>query len=148
MISALITGELADDVTRRETKAGNAMWTASMRVSVGEGVVFVSLAVFDEEAGARLERLHKGSPLSAVGTLAQTRWVDKRTQQERTGWRLTATEILSVLQARRATRPAEPPDDPPDGPNPAAARARRPADDERRSPEWDEARALARRPQR
>ncbi len=103
MIGALIQGTLAGDPVARTSSNGNAFWTANLRVPVGADVLFIGLATFDETAGARLMQLAKGASVAAAGTLETNTWT-ARDGSERQGWRLTATEILSVYQARKRSR--------------------------------------------
>ncbi len=100
MIAALIQGELVADPVARIAANGKPYWTATVRVSAGADALFVGVSTFDDDAGERLMKLRKGSTLAAAGTLEATSWTD-RDGNERAGWRLTATELLSVHQARR-----------------------------------------------
>ena len=110
MIEALTTGELIADPVERTTRAGKPFWTATLRVPAGaDSSILVGLAVFSASAGARLAQMHKGSKIAAAGTLEPATWTAKD-GSERTGWRLTAAEILSVYQARKR-RETEPRDD-------------------------------------
>lgn len=105
MIAALVQGTLASDPQQRTTRTGNPYWTANLRVPAGDEAIFVGLSSFSEDAGARLVQLHKGAEIAAVGTLEATTWTDK-TGSERKGWRLTASEILTVYAAAKRRRAA------------------------------------------
>ncbi len=100
MIGALITGELIADPVARTSASGKPFWTATVRVPTGNDALFVGVATFSESAGERLMRLHKGASVAAAGTLEPTSWTDKN-GDARSGWRLTAAEVLSVYQARK-----------------------------------------------
>jgi single-stranded DNA-binding protein len=100
MIAALIQGELAADPVTRSTVKGQPFVTASVRVPAGAEVLFIGIAAFDETAGERLAKLHKGASIAAAGTLEATEW-QSREGEPRKGWRLTATEVLSVYSARK-----------------------------------------------
>lgn len=100
MIAALVQGTLAGDPAERSAANGSPFWTANLRVPAGAESMFLGLATFDAIAGARLMKLSKGSALAATGVFEQTAWQDKE-GNERAGWRLTASEILSVNQARK-----------------------------------------------
>jgi single-stranded DNA-binding protein len=106
MIGALIQGELIADPQARTASNGKPFWTATMRVSAGAEALFVGVSTFSEPAGERLMRLHKGAALAAAGTLEATEWTG-RDGEPRRGWRLTATEVLSVYQARKRREPEE-----------------------------------------
>lgn len=103
MIGALIQGVLAGDPVARTTSSGNTFWTANVRVPVGDDALFIGLATFDATAGARLMQLAKGSSIAAAGTLESNSWT-ARDGSERSGWRMTANEIMSVYQARKRSR--------------------------------------------
>lgn len=100
MIEAMTTGELIADPQERTTRTGKPYWTATLRVPAGADSILVGLTVFSETAGARLAQMHKGAKIAAAGTLESSVWAG-RDGEERKGWRLTATEILSVYQARK-----------------------------------------------
>lgn len=100
MIAALITGELLADPAARTSANGNQYATATLRVPAGDAAQFVSLAAFDVDAAAKLLRLKKGDACAATGTLTMNVWTGKD-GTERSGWRLTATAILSVYEANR-----------------------------------------------
>lgn len=106
MIGALIQGVLAGDPVARTTSSGNTFWTANVRVPVGDDALFIGLATFDATAGARLMQLAKGSSIAAAGTLESNSWT-ARDGSERTGWRLTASEVLTAYSATKKRRAAE-----------------------------------------
>jgi single-stranded DNA-binding protein len=106
MIAALIQGELSADPQARTASNGARYWTATMRVPAGPEALFIGLSTFSESAGERLGRLHKGAALAAAGTLEATVWTGQD-GAERRGWRLTASEVLSVHQARKRRDPQE-----------------------------------------
>lgn len=100
MISALLTGDLVADPVKRSTRDGKPFMTATVRVPAGADALFVGLACFSEVGCERLVKLRKGATVAAVGTLEATTWADKA-GDERRGWRLTATEVLSVYEATK-----------------------------------------------
>lgn len=100
MIHAMTQGTLVGAPVERTSQKGTRFATASLRVPVGGEVAFVSLTAFDEAAVARLLELHAGSGVAATGELQLNNWTAKD-GTERSGWRLIATEVLSVNQARR-----------------------------------------------
>lgn len=100
MICALIQGDLTADPVSRATRDGKPFVTATVRVPAGPEALFVGIGTFSETAGERLMKLHKGSAVAAVGTLEATVWT-AQDGSERRGWRLTASEVLSVFQARK-----------------------------------------------
>lgn len=100
MIAALITGTLVNDPVVRQAANGTAFATATLRVAAGADAIFVGVAVFTDAGVDRMRKLAKGGSMSAVGTLEQTEWTTKD-GSARNGWRLTASEILSVYQANK-----------------------------------------------
>lgn len=108
MIAALVQGELAADPVERVTAKGAPFVTATVRVAAGAEALFVGLACFDATGCERLAKLRKGATVAAAGTLEATEWTTKDGEARR-GWRLTATEVLSVYQARKRREPAEVP---------------------------------------
>jgi len=100
MIAALITGTLVGDPVVRQAANGAAFATATLRVPAGTDALFIGVAVFTEAGVERMGKLAKGGALSAVGTLEQTQWIAKD-GSARTGWRLTASEVLSVYQSAK-----------------------------------------------
>lgn len=101
MIEALIQGQIVGEPQKRQTRDGKAFYTVLLRVSAGDGdALFVSLTTFSETAGDRLAALSIGASLSAVGAFEQYQYQAKD-GTDRNGWRLTATEVMSVYQARK-----------------------------------------------
>jgi hypothetical protein len=100
MIAALIQGTLVGDPVRRTSATGGEFATASIRVAVGTESIFVGVSTFSGSGIERLLAMAKGGAIAAVGTLELNSWVD-RDGQDRRDWRLAATEILTVHQARR-----------------------------------------------
>ncbi|MBN9425297.1 MAG: single-stranded DNA-binding protein [Burkholderiales bacterium] len=106
MISALVTGDLVSDPVQRTTQAGVPFVTANLRVAAGEQAVFVGLSTFSQTAIDRLADLKQGATIAAVGVLEQRVWTD-REGNERTGWRLTANEIMTPYMAGKRRRAVE-----------------------------------------
>lgn len=106
MIGAVVTGALVADPVERKTRDGKPFTTATLRVPAGEDAIFVGLAAFDSTAAARLAQMHKGGTVAACGVLEQNTWTAKD-GSERTGWRLTASEVLTAYSATKKRRAAE-----------------------------------------
>ena len=100
MIAALLIGELSSDPIARTSAAGNQFATANLRVPAGDAAQFIGLAAFDRTAAEKLLRLKKGDACAATGTLTSNVWTD-REGNERSGWRMTAAQILSVYEATK-----------------------------------------------
>ena len=99
MIAAWVHGDLISEPVERTTAKGAPFVTATVRVPAGADTLLVGIATFDRTAGERLAKLHKGATVAAAGTLEATEW--EKDGETRRGWRLTATEILSVYAARK-----------------------------------------------
>jgi single-stranded DNA-binding protein len=110
MIGAVVTGTLVADPVERTTSKGSRFVTATLRVAAGEDAIFVGLAAFDATAADRLAQMRKGGTVAACGVLEQTSWTAKD-GEVRTGWRLTASEILTAFGASKKRRQAEGGDD-------------------------------------
>jgi len=106
MIGAVVTGTLVADPVERQTREGKPFMTATLRVPAGEDALFIGVAAFDERAAERLARMSKGGTVAACGVLEQNTWTAKD-GSERTGWRLTASEILTAYGATKKRRSAE-----------------------------------------
>ncbi len=100
MIGALVQGDLVADPQARTASNGKPYWTVNVCVPAGAEALFVGLTTFSETAGERLMRLHKGSAVAAAGMLEPTSWTGKD-GAERRGWRLTASEVLTVYEATK-----------------------------------------------
>ncbi len=103
MIGAVIHGTLVGDPIERTTREGKRFVTATLRVPAGEDALFVGVAAFEQLAAERLARMRKGGTVAACGVLEQTTWTAKD-GSERTGWRLTASEVLTAYGATKKRR--------------------------------------------
>lgn len=99
MIAALVQGDLISEPVERTTAKGAPFVTATVRVPAGADALLVGIATFDRTACERLAKLHKGATVAAAGTLEATEW--EKDGETRRGWRLTATEVLTVYAARK-----------------------------------------------
>lgn len=100
MIGAVIHGTLAADPVERQTQAGKAFVTANLHVPAGEDAIFVGVAAFEPTAAARLLKMRKGGTVAACGVLEQTTWTTQA-GETRSGWRLTAGEVLTAYGATK-----------------------------------------------
>lgn len=110
MIGANVYGTLTADPIERQTQAGKPFVTATLRVAAGSDALFIGVAAFDPTAAARLMQMRKGGVVAACGVLEQTSWTAKD-GESRTGWRLTASEVLTAYAATKKRRAAEGHDD-------------------------------------
>lgn len=77
MIDALIYGKLTRKPEQRQGNNDNLYTLASLSTETKEGIIFVSLIAFDEEAQSALLRLKVGEKLSVIGTITPKVWQDK-----------------------------------------------------------------------
>ncbi|HEY0878137.1 MAG TPA: single-stranded DNA-binding protein [Zeimonas sp.] len=110
MIGAVVTGTLVADPVERTTREGKSFTTATLRVPAGEDALFVGVAAFGETAAARLAQMSKGGTVAACGVLEVNAWTTKE-GETRTGWRLTASEVLTAYAATKKRRDAGGDDD-------------------------------------
>lgn len=103
MIGAVVSGTLVADPVERTTREGKPFVTATARVAAGEDAIFVGVAAFEPTAAARLLQMRKGGAVAACGVLEQTAWT-ANDGSERTGWRLTASEVLTAYGATKKRR--------------------------------------------
>jgi single-stranded DNA-binding protein len=93
------------------------------------------VTVFSESLAAKLAALRAGAQVAVGGALEQYRWTSKA-GEERVGFRLVATELISTRDAKaRRERPAGTGDDEPprEAPARAARRGQAPAESQRGS---------------
>ncbi len=107
MIHALVQGDLTKEPQQRTTQGGQPFAFTSMRVAAGDEAVFVSLSIFGTASVEKLMSLKKGDAVGATGVLKQTIYAG-RDGEERKGWALTASEVITVYEAakRRKAAPA------------------------------------------
>lgn len=110
MIGANVHVTLTADPIERQTQAGNPFVSATLRVAAGSDALFISVAAFEPPAAARLVRMRKGGVVAACGVLEQMTWT-AQDGEARTGWRLTAFEVLTAYATTKKRRAAEGDDD-------------------------------------
>jgi single-stranded DNA-binding protein len=98
----LATGTLTADPIQRTSQTGNVFATGSLRVATEDGVVFVSLIAFADQA-ERLLVHRQGSAIAAAGRAKMAGWTGKD-GAERHGLSIVAEQIASVAAAQRADR--------------------------------------------
>ena len=103
-------GRLASDPELRYTPQGTAV--AHMRLAVprptsGDDADFFDVVVWDKQAEACAEHLHKGRRVAVDGSLRQQTWTDEESQQRRSRVEIVAGRVEFLDAPRRADQPAE-----------------------------------------
>lgn len=100
MLATIATGTLTADPQMRMSARGTPFFTARLRVSTGQDeTLWLDVVTFSETCGARLAALRAGDTAAVGGMLTQSRWTGQD-GVERTGWRLTATSVMSPAEHR------------------------------------------------
>ena len=110
MIDALISGKLIRDPQVKTSSNGNPYVQFLMSVSShGEADTQVMSGIgFDEAVVDKINLLKKGDSLSVVGSLKQTEWQDKNTNELKHGLSITANQSLSLYDIKkRKPKPAD-----------------------------------------
>ena len=129
MIDALVSGKLIRDPQIKTSANGNQYVQFLMSVSNhGEADTQVISGIgFDESVVNKINLLKKGDSLAVVGSLKQTEWQDKATNETKHGLSITANQSLSVYDIKK--RKPKPATDSPAG-SPANGNSPKPYDDE------------------
>ncbi|MEI6335211.1 MAG: single-stranded DNA-binding protein [Methylococcaceae bacterium] len=109
MIDALISGKLIRDPQVKTSSNGNPYVQFLMSVSShGEADTQVMSGIgFDEAVVDKINLLKKGDSLCVVGSLKQTEWQDKNTNELKHGLSITANQSLSLYDIKkRKPKPA------------------------------------------
>ena len=113
MLDALVSGKLIRDPQIKTSSNGNQYVQFLMSVSNhGEAdTQIVSGIGFDQSLVERINLLKKGDSLAVVGSLKQTEWQDKATNETKHGLSITANQSLSVYDIKKR-KPTPKPDSP------------------------------------
>ena len=129
MIDALLSGKLIRDPQIKTSSNGNQYVQFLMSVSnhCEADTQVISGIGFDESVVNKINLLKKGDSLAVVGSLKQTEWQDKATNETKHGLSITANQSLSVYDIKK--RKPKPAADSPAG-NPASGDPSHPFNDE------------------
>jgi single-stranded DNA-binding protein len=130
MLDALLSGKLVRDPQIKTSSNGNQYIQFLMSVSNhGEAdTQIISGIGFDESVVERISKLKKGDSLAVAGSLKQTEWQDKATNETKRGLSVTANQSLSVYDINKKRKP-KPAADSPAG-SPATGNNPKPFDDD------------------
>ena len=114
MIHASIYGRLGKDPQARTTANGKPMTLCSAAVDVTpnnaeeQETLWVSVMAFGKQAET-LAIHQKGEMAAFTGRLTQSRWKDKATGEDRTGFTLVADSIVSTRTVRPSRKKPDQP---------------------------------------
>ena len=97
MIDALISGKLIKDPSLRTGQSGNNFAQFLLSVHTGEEQPIVVSGIAFGAVAEKIVLLKKGDPLSVIGSLKPTEWIDKTTNETRHGLSVTVNNSLSPL---------------------------------------------------
>jgi single-stranded DNA-binding protein len=97
MIDALISGKLIKDPSLRTGQSGNNFAQFLLSVHTGEEQPIVVSGIAFGAVAEKIVLLKKGDPLSVIGSLKPTEWIDKTTNEARHGLSVTVNNSLSPL---------------------------------------------------
>ena len=101
MIDALISGKLIKDPSLRTGQSGNNFAQFLLSVHTGEEQPIVVSGIAFGAVAEKIVLLKKGDPLSVVGSLKPTEWIDKITNETRHGLSVTVNNSLSPYDIKK-----------------------------------------------
>jgi single-strand DNA-binding protein len=112
MIDALISGKLIKDPSLRIGQSGNNFTQFLLSVHIGEIDSIVVGGIAFGEIAEKIALLKKGDPLSVIGSLKPSEWIDKNTNETRHGLSVTVNDSLSPYDIKKRkikpkTKPTE-----------------------------------------
>ena len=107
MIDALVSGKLIRDPQLKTSSNGNQYVQFLMSVSNhGEAdTQIVSGIGFDQSVVDKVSLLKKGDSLSVVGSLKQTEWTDRVSNEVKHGLSIVANQSLSIYDISKKRKP-------------------------------------------
>ena len=101
MIDALISGKLIKDPSLRTGQSGNNFAQFLLSVHTGEEQPIVVSGIAFGAVAEKIVLLKKGDPLSVIGSLKPTEWIDKTTNETRHGLSVTVNNSLSPYDIKK-----------------------------------------------
>ena len=101
MIDALISGKLIKDPSLRTGQSGNNFTQFLLSVHTGEEQPIVVSGIAFGAVAEKIVLLKKGDPLSVVGSLKPTEWIDKITNETRHGLSVTVNNSMSPYDIKK-----------------------------------------------
>ena len=104
MIDALVSGKLVRDPQIKTSSNGNQYVQFLLSVSNhGEAETQIISGIgFDESVVNKINLLKKGDSLAVVGSLKQTEWQDRVTNETKHGLSITANQSLSLYDIKKS----------------------------------------------
>lgn len=100
MLDALISGKLIKDTALRTGQSGKPYCQFMLSVSAGDPQPIVITGIAFGEVAERIARLGKGDPLSVIGSLKPTEWLDKLGETKH-GLNITVNNALSPYDIKK-----------------------------------------------
>jgi single-strand DNA-binding protein len=101
MIDALISGKLIKTPELKTGQSGKHYTQFLLSVAVGEEQPVIVSGIAFAETAERIGKLQKGDPLSVIGSLKPTEWIDKNTGETKHGLNVTANNALSPYDIKK-----------------------------------------------
>ena len=101
MIDALVSGKLIKDPQRKTGPSGKPYAQFLLSVHTGEEQPIVVSGIAFGAVAEKIVLLKKGDPLSVIGSLKPTEWIDKTTNETRHGLSVTVNNSLSPYDIKK-----------------------------------------------
>ena len=109
-ISIVIAGNVGRDAEVRHTPNGDAVatWSVASNQGKGKDPVFLKCSLWGKRAESALPSyIVKGTPMTVIGTLAQQKYKDKQTGEEKTSFEIKVQEIVLQGSKRQEEAPKQ-----------------------------------------
>lgn len=117
-IAITIAGNVSQDATVRHTPNGDAVaqWSVASNQGKDKSAVFLRCTLFGKRAESALPSyLVKGTPVTVIGTLSQSKYKDKQTGEEKSSFEVKVQEIVLQGSKRQEEAPRQAPKAAPKG---------------------------------
>ena len=109
-ISIVIAGNISQAATVRHTPNGDAVaqWSVASNQGKDKPAVFLRCTLFGKRAESALPSyLVKGTPVTVIGTLSQSKYKDKQTGEEKSSFEVKVSEIVLQGSKRQEEAPRQ-----------------------------------------
>jgi len=106
MIDAIVSGKLIRDPALKVGPSGKSYANFLLSVSTGDETPIIVSGIAFSDVAQRIAKLGKGDPLSVVGSLKTSEWVDKTMGETKHGLNITVNNALSPYDiVKRRAKP-------------------------------------------